>query len=904
MSNNPFDLNRRWFLAGALSSTGTVRSEARPIGAQASWQQPPRPTGPLQQPWVGRDFWANRLQDWRIRGGKLECLASGPNQELRTVHYLTREVLPLRGSMRMTVRTGLLEANSAKGFSGFLLGAGGGRLEYRGAALVHHLSGLGGGLLATLDCAGQLQFRDNEDEAGRNEYPVLSAVESSAGMPRTLWEDILLTLVVDPAGTDSYDLKLTASNFWTQQPLGSATLREVDARRLEGSIALVSCPLGPVAGPRFWFRDWQVAGDKIRDRPDRGYGPVAACLFAQSKGVLRLTAQFMPLDSQGVPAILESSATGKEDWKQVAQAGIILPGYTAHFLLSAWDSSRPYHYRIRFRDEIVQQGRIPAEPRHQDEIVVAGTTCMQVMARPADDSWGALGFSAPAGRWSPDNVWFPHQTFVENLASQKPDLLVALGDQFYESGSPTGRDHEGRFPELDFLYKWYLWCWSVGALAKDRPCVCLLDDHDIYHGNIWGEGGRRNTSGDDQDGGYLYDSEFVRMAERIQTWNWPDPWDQSPLPGGFSSRFTRLEYGGVSFALLEDRKFKAAPVRLRGFRPGVVKDGKIVDSSFDIRAGTPASLPLLGEAQMRFLEEWAHDWTDADFKIVLTQTAFASVQTDEKGSPIPDLDSNGWPMPARDAAIDIIRRGHAMIMGGDTHLPFVVRHGISTQGDGAVQFIVPPVTNKYRRWFEPGTGDHLDAFGNKVRVLALSNPTISPKDVLKAAPTTGDKRPGAGSAARAGFYSKSEVSYASVWDYHTILDRRYNPDGYGILRLNRNTQRITIECWPWNQPPRQAGARQFSGWPVNVTVSECDGRKAMAWLPELVFERVRNPIVQVVHQDTGAVEYTMRIRATSFRGAVFQPGKYRIRIKGTGLGWRVIENLEASAPGSGKVIRV
>jgi len=30
--------------------------------------------------WLGRNFWGNRLQDWRIRAGRLECLEAGPNK--------------------------------------------------------------------------------------------------------------------------------------------------------------------------------------------------------------------------------------------------------------------------------------------------------------------------------------------------------------------------------------------------------------------------------------------------------------------------------------------------------------------------------------------------------------------------------------------------------------------------------------------------------------------------------------------------------------------------------------------------------------------------------------------------------------------------------------------------------
>ena len=47
----------------------------------------------------------------------------------------------------------------------------------RYAALVHHLPGTGGGLIAALDDTGRLVFRSNEDESGGAVYPLLDGVE-------------------------------------------------------------------------------------------------------------------------------------------------------------------------------------------------------------------------------------------------------------------------------------------------------------------------------------------------------------------------------------------------------------------------------------------------------------------------------------------------------------------------------------------------------------------------------------------------------------------------------------------------------------------------------------------------------------------------------------------------------
>ncbi|MFO7693586.1 MAG: hypothetical protein R6V57_10920, partial [Vicinamibacterales bacterium] len=41
------------------------------------------------RPWIGPDYWANPLQDWRIAGGALECTRTDP---ARSLMLLTREL--------------------------------------------------------------------------------------------------------------------------------------------------------------------------------------------------------------------------------------------------------------------------------------------------------------------------------------------------------------------------------------------------------------------------------------------------------------------------------------------------------------------------------------------------------------------------------------------------------------------------------------------------------------------------------------------------------------------------------------------------------------------------------------------------------------------------------------------
>jgi hypothetical protein len=166
-----------------------------------------------------------------------------------------------------------------------------------------------------------------------------------------------------------------------------------------------------------------------------------------------------------------------------------------------------------------------------------------------------------------------------------------------------------RFPILDYLYKWYLWFWSFRDLTKDRPCICQIDDHDVYAGNVWDYRGELNLTGlNYEGGGYMMDPLFVQVVERTQCLHNPDAFGfTEAMKNSFSSYFGSLTYGGISFAILEDRKFKTPP------------PGKSFQTEDEI---------LLGNPQHRFLDEWSADWTNAHVKVIISQSTYASNHTD------------------------------------------------------------------------------------------------------------------------------------------------------------------------------------------------------------------------------------------------------------------------------------
>jgi hypothetical protein len=334
----------------------------------------------------------------------------------------------------------------------------------------------------------------------------------------------------------------------------------------------------------------------------------------------------------------------------------------------------------------------------------------------------------------------------------------------------------------------------------------------------------------------------------------PDPWSAVPLEQGVNSYYTQMVYGRISFAILEDRKFKSGPnglVKHNGPRPDHVTDPKITAESLDL----PEAV-LLGEAQLDFLKQWAGDWQGADMKAALSQTIFAGMATHHGAKldrVLMDLDSNGWPQTGRNRALAALRQGFALMIGGDQHLATIVHHGIEQWDDSGFSFCVPSIANFYPRAWRPEgdpviplnemhplpfTGSYLDGFGNKVTVYAHTNPGASSGHQPAA---LHDKMP-----------------------------------GYGIVKFNKNNRRMTLECWPrWADPDSDS---PYPGWPFRINQMDNYGRKAQAYLPTLRVSGMRDPVVQVIDEFTDEMVYTLRIQGQSFQPHVFSEGKYTVRI--------------------------
>jgi hypothetical protein len=797
----------------------------------------------------------------------LECLEARPTKPWRTVHLLTRRLGERQQGFVLKVRASFLgetEEVAADAMAGFLIGIGEKGLDYRAVALTHHSPGPYGGILAGVDGSRRAVIRDMTVK----DCPILSR---AAEKPYAVPDEVNIELHGRFADGD-YVLELHVASASVGSAVSSTFLGNVAPERLAGGIALVSHPGAREPGARFSFRDLSVEGGKVEAHDDRACGPILSTQYTLSGGILKMTAQMMPLGYADTPtAALEILKEGQ--WKEIAQAEIVRPGYTASFRVGNWDATKDTPYRIKY--DLIEsgvktkshywEGAVRRDPVEKPAIVVAAFTGNHNVRHP--------GVDREQFSWTKDSLWFPHGEIVRNLAnSHKPDLLFFSGDQVYEGASPTEADG-GANLDLDYLYKWYLWCWAFRDLTKEIPCISIPDDHDVYQGNLWGAGGRKAQRQD--DGGYTNPPEFVNMVQRTQTSHLPDPYDPAPVEQGIGVYYCAMNYGRVSFAILEDRKFKSSATVL-------IPEAKIVNGwsknpEYDpAKQGDVPGAELLGQRQLDFLHRWATDWSGgACMKAVLSQTIFSNVATlpasAEGDGVVPglerlkpneyaendrlaaDADSGGWPQTGRNKALREMRRGFAIHVAGDQHLGSLIQYGVDDWRDAGFAFCVPSIANFFpRRWYppqpgknqEPGApkyaGDCLDGFGNHMTVCAVANPVISGREP------------------------------AALYD---------NAPGYGIVRFNKPDRTIDFECWPrYANPADPQNNSQYPGWPKTVALADNCGRKALGYLPKIEVRGMTEPVIEVIREADDEILYALRITGSSFTPKVFEKGSYTVRV--------------------------
>ena len=718
---------------------------------------------------LGGGVWANPMEDWRVDGGWAACQNAGGG---RTIHSLLYEIADPTKPFTVSVEVGRPEDLKSDGGAGLRIGVQSDIDDHRA------------------NC-----FSDGGLQAGvRGERMMLG--KKSAKLAGPVPGRVVLMVLGKPRG-DQVDLTLTVADPASGKVLGTLAVA-VPAEKLKGNIALASQYTGPKGRPGkagYRFRDWQVSGEAFAYRPERAFGPIMWSMYSLSDNrdtdgfVMKLTALLGPMGAKDNKTVELETKQG-DSWKKIGSAQLDPDAWTATFRVANWDEKQERPYRVVYDEKRADgsvlvrtwQGTIRANPEGRP-LRIGSLTCQN-----------ALGF--------------PYKPVSDNLRKLDTDLLYFSGDQLYENHGGFGVIRKPADPAiLNYLRKFYMFGWSFREAMANAPTICLPDDHDVFHGNLWGEGGapllKASTS---SSGGYIQPAKMVNVVHRTNCSHHPDFASPRPCKQDISVYYGDMVYGNVGFAIIADRQWKSGPEKSgnKGGRIDHVKDPKIDTASLD-----KEGLVLLGERQEKFLQTWASDWRGHTMKVVLSQTVFAGAATHHGGYTgylVADLDSGGWPQTPRNNAIDIMRPAMPLHICGDQHLASAVQYGVKQQRDSFWAFCTPAITVGYQRWWRaddlgmphknrpahglPNTGEYTDGLGNKAYIYAVANPGKNFKE------GGGDR-----------------------YDYA----HRKN-SGFGLVTIDTDAKTYTLDCFTFLCDATDGKAsNQFPGWPLTIHQAENKG---------------------------------------------------------------------------------
>jgi hypothetical protein len=642
-----------------------ILSLTSPLGAaqfRSDWQG--------SRPWVGPEYWASPLYDWQTVDGAVVALAAKD----RLLHLLSHHPLAPEKGFQMHVTVEIPTDNQKPGPAGLR-------------------AGMAVGVKGLMDDPRHIAV-----------WPMqrIDAVIRADGH-LALGRDALSEQKLP--GTGAVDLVLTYANrelLLTGSRDGKSASVRMPAQPddLTGNLCLVTSgpakPNDKHPATRVRFENWHAQGEAIAGTGVEPFGPILWTQYTREGNLVKCSVQMAPMgDADAKEVKLDLKQAG--EWRETGSAAIDPLARTAVLKLDVPAGAAEYRVRYPWKG--------------------------------GDAAWSGTFAADPAGSGRPmkiavfscDNGYaFPLPTLTRNVAIQNPDMLFFAGDQIYESYGGFGIV---RTPVdkamLDYLRKFYQFGWTWRDLLKDKPSIILPDDHDVFQGNLWGSGGRHSKFQD--AGGYMMPVPWVKAVERTQTAHLPDPVDPTPLNSGIGVYFTKMTWGGVPMAIIEDRKWKSGP---NSVLPKGAKNAKLGAEAVD-----PPAASLLGERQERFLNGWAAATRDEPLRLVLSQTIFCKGHT-HTGPTLKknhfDWDSNGWPRSGRQRALQPLKGNRTLMLHGDQHLGLLVRHGVADWADGPWAFMVPGTANGWPRawWPDDGriTGDFTDPFGNKFSVLAAANP--------------------------------------------------------------------------------------------------------------------------------------------------------------------------------------
>jgi len=720
--------------------------------------------------WLGENFWANPMENWSIVDGAAECQSTAG---FRNIQLITHQLTNPKGTLEMSVWLECAERQDNDS-AGFRIGMQSELNEYRS------------------NC-----FAKNGINAGiKNGSLVLGRKTKKLAV-----EGAVRLAISGKPNDDGYELTLKAL---AENGKEIASIKNSFAADLVlGNVALASNfdPKGRTGTcSRYRFREWIVNGDAFSVEENRKFGPILWSMYSLSDSrsdegfVLKISALTGPLGEKDNQQV-ELHTKQEGGWKKVSEAKLDTDAWVATMRIPNWNEKHETPYKLVYRE------------LNRDETSRETEWTGVIKANPTGRPLrlGALTCQNDSG--------FPYEPVANNVVKLDCDMLYFSGDQIYESHGGYGliRDPADR-AILNYLRKFYQFGWSFREAMRNAPTLCLPDDHDVFQGNLWGEGGAKMTSAGKNtstDGGYREPARMVNAVHKTCVGHHPDYYDPKPSKQDISVYFGDMVYGDVSFAIIADRQFKSSPSHVD---TGEGRADHVEDADFDCSKLDKPGLILLGDRQEAFLKEWSNDWRGHTMKVLLSQTVFAGVATHHgrnNGYLKADLDCGGWPQTARNNAVRIIRESKALHICGDQHLATLSQYGLDKSRDSNWCFCTPAISVGYPRWWRP---DEIEGLPHKNR----------PKHGL---PNTGEFIDPLGNHAYV--YAVGNPETASVTHRYERAEQKGS--GFGLVTIDTKKRTYHLEAFRFSVDATDGKAsNQYPGWPVTIHQDENRGENKIS----------------------------------------------------------------------------
>ncbi|HRH96429.1 MAG TPA: CZB domain-containing protein [Prosthecobacter sp.] len=405
---------------------------------------------PSTDPWgkthdrvfLGGDFWANPMEDWRVSEGGAECLNMGGG---RSVHSLTHQVTK-NGAFTMGVTLTRLEVKNSDGGAGFRIGIRSELNEHRSNCFVQ--KGINAGWQGDQLVLGQ---------------------KTAALKDGSALKQVRLTLKGAPEG-DMCVLTLTASAVDSGAELGAVS-HSFKANELLGNVSIANNFIagavgaakkkgkgkaaGTVGAGRYRFQNWTMEGDAFAVTSANQFGPLLWSMYSLSDSrtdegfVMKISALTGPMgakDSQ----VVELHVQKGEAWKSLGTAKLDPDAWVATFRIPKWDEKQATPYKLVYREKHTDGSETPHE--------WTGTIKANPEGRPL----------RMAALTCQNDYGFPYAPVAENLLKLDPDLVFFSGDQIYENHGGFGIIREPAEPAiLNYLRKFYQHGWAFREVMRN-----------------------------------------------------------------------------------------------------------------------------------------------------------------------------------------------------------------------------------------------------------------------------------------------------------------------------------------------------------------------------------------------------------------------------------------------------